>query len=81
VKLALNNVSEEWKVFFQSVLVRDKLPKWDSMWSNLQQEELRQAMLKSSINSSNNNGSKVVKEEENVALASKGPSQGHGVKK
>jgi len=78
VKLALNNVSEEWKVFFQSVLVRDKLPKWDSMWSNLQQEELRQAMLKSFINSSNNNGSKVVKEEENVAFTLKGPSQGNG---
>lgn len=46
------------------------------MWVNLQQE-LRRALLKSSI-SGKNNGSKQVEEEENVALASKGPSQGRG---
>ena len=45
------------------------------MWVDLQQEELRQAVLKSSISGS---GQKVVKEEDNVSLASKGPSQGQG---
>ena len=35
-------------------------------------------MLKSSISGNNSSGSKMVKEEENVALTSKGPSQGHG---
>ena len=42
----------------------------------MQQEEFRRALLKSSINSNNTNGSKGVKEEDNVALASKGPSHG-----
>ena len=41
VRLALNSVSEEWEVFVQSILDRDTLPKWDRMWVNLQQEELR----------------------------------------
>ena len=41
------------------------------MWFNLQQEELRRALVKSSMSG---NKQKVVKEEENVALASKGPS-------
>lgn len=72
VWLALNNVSEEWQVFVQSILHRDTLPRWDKMWSDLQQEELRQALLKSTISVSSNKGMK--SEEENVALASKGPS-------
>lgn len=46
------------------------------MWANLQQEELRRALVKSSISGSSS-GSKQ-EEEEIVALASKGPSQGHG---
>ena len=75
--MALTSVSEEWQVFVQSILGRDTLPMWDRMWANLQQEELRQALLKISISGSNNR-SKQVKEEENVALASKGPSQGQG---
>ena len=47
------------------------------MWANLEQEELRRALLKSSITGSSSR-SKQVKEEENVALASKGLSQGQG---
>ena len=78
VRFALSCVTEDWKVFAQSILGRDKLPEWDKMWVDLQQEELRQALLKSSISGNNNSGSKVVKEEENVALASKGPSQEQG---
>jgi len=32
VRLALNSVSEEWKIFVQSILGREALPDWDSMW-------------------------------------------------
>lgn len=81
VQMALNNVSKEWQVFVQSILGQDTLPRWDKMWSDLQQEKLRRALLKSTISKSNNKGTKGEKEEENVALASKGPSQGHGEKK
>lgn len=42
---------------------------------------MRQALLKSSISGSSSSGSKGVKEEENVALVSKGPSQGQGKQK
>ena len=41
VRLALNSVSEDWKVFVQRILGRYKLPKWNRMCANLQQEELR----------------------------------------
>lgn len=60
-------------MFVQSILGRDTLPSWDRMWSELQQEELRRDLLKSSINGSSNR-QKQVKEEENVAFASKDPS-------
>ena len=73
MRLALNSISEDWKVFVQSILGRDTLPGWDRMWASLQQEEMRRALLKSSISGSSS-GSKQVKEEENMALAFKGPS-------
>ena len=76
VRLALYSVSEEWQ-FVQSILGREILPRWDRMWADLQQEELRRDLMKSSISGSNSR-SKQVKEEENVALATKGPSQGQG---
>lgn len=41
VRLTPNSISEEWQVFIQSVLGKDKLLEWDRMWSDLQQEELR----------------------------------------
>lgn len=41
------------------------------MWADLQQEDLRRALSKSAISG---NRQKMVKEEENVALTSKGPS-------
>lgn len=66
--MALNCVSEDWKVFFQSILVKDMLPRWDRMWVDLQQEDLRQALLKNSISGSSISRLKGVKEEENVAL-------------
>lgn len=72
VWLTLNNVSDDWQVFVQSILGRDTLLKWDKMWSDLQQLELRRALFKSTINGNNNKGLKG--EEENIALASKGPN-------
>lgn len=48
------------------------------MWSDLQQEEIRRELVNTSISESSNNGLKGEKEKDNVALASKGPSQGQG---
>lgn len=78
VRLTLNCVSEDWQVFVQSILGKDTLPGWDKIWADLQQEKLRRALLKSSISGSSSNGSKVVKEEENVTLASKVLVRGKG---
>ena len=61
-------------MFVQRILGRDTLPGWDRMWADLQQEELRQAVVKSTINGSSNEPVMSEKEEENVALALKGPS-------
>ena len=41
VRTALNAVTNEWETFVQSILGRADLPDWDSLWSILQQEELR----------------------------------------
>ena len=49
------------------------------MWSDLLQEELRRALLKSNISGNNKKGMKT--KEENVALPSKGPSQAQGEQK
>jgi len=55
---------------------RDTLLGWDKMCADLQQGELRQALLKSTINSNEPKS-----EEENVVLASKGLSQRQGEQK
>jgi len=47
------------------------------MWADLQQEDLRRAILKSTINRSNKTV-KSEKEEENATLAFKGPGQRQG---
>ena len=41
VRTALNAVTDEWETFVQSILGRADLLDWDSLWSILQQEELR----------------------------------------
>ena len=41
VKIALNAVTDEWETFVQSIFGKADLPDWDSVWSILQQEELR----------------------------------------
>jgi len=81
VQLALNNALEELQEFVQSILGRDTLPAWDRMWSNLSQEELRQVVVKRTISRRSSKVVKGEKEEENVALGTKGPSQGQGKKK
>ena len=40
VRIALNAVADEWETFVQSILGREDLPDWDSLWSILRQEEL-----------------------------------------
>ena len=42
VRTTLNVVSEDWDVFFQSILGRGTLPPWDEMWAALRQEEIKQ---------------------------------------
>lgn len=36
VRLALNSVSEDWKVFVQSILGKEHLPNWERVWADLQ---------------------------------------------
>ena len=72
VRIDLNGVSNEWQVFIQSILGRERLPSWEEMWAALQQEELRRDLVKVNLNGSSGSGTKTMEEEENVALASKG---------
>lgn len=75
VRLTLNNISEEWQVFVQSILGRNKLPDWERVWVDLQQDEMRRDLVKSAISGSSSSGVEIEKEEENAALASKGQQE------
>jgi len=72
VRIALNGVLNEWLVFVQSILGREKLPSWEEMWVALQHEDLRRDLVKVNLSGSNGSGSKMKEEEENATLASKG---------
>ena len=72
VRTTLNGVSDEWQVFIQSILGRERLPSWEEMWAALQQEELRGDLVKVNLNGSSGSGTKTKEEEENTNLASKG---------
>lgn len=71
VRIALNGVSDEWQVFVQSILGREKLPSWEEMWAALQQE-LRRDLVKVNLSGSSGSGTNTKEEEENEALALKG---------
>lgn len=49
VRLALNSVSEEWQVFVQNILGKDRLSDWEGMWAALQQEEMRRDLVKCNL--------------------------------
>jgi len=51
VRIALNGVSDEWRVFVQSILGREKLPSCEEMWATLQQE-LRGDLVKVNLSGS-----------------------------
>ena len=72
VRTVLNGVSNEWQVFVQNILGRERLPSWEEMWETLQHEELKRDLVKVNINGSSGSGTKTKEEEENVALALKG---------
>ena len=72
MRITLNGVSNEWLVFVQSILGREKLPSWEEMWVTLQREELRRDLMKVNLSSSNGSGTKTKEEDKNAALASKG---------
>ena len=71
VRIALNRVWDEWQVFVQSILGRERLPSWEEMCVALQQEELMRDLVKVKLNGNSGSGTKT-KEEENATLASKG---------
>ena len=75
VRMALNSISGEWQVFVQSILGREKLSNWEGMWAALQQEEMRQDLVKCKLDSSSSSGTKPKEEEENATLASKGQQE------
>ena len=70
VRLDLNSVSEDYQVFFQSILGKENLSDWESMWATLQQKEMRRDLLRCQLEGGSNSCSKIKKEEEeNAALA------------
>jgi len=75
VRMALNSVLEEWQVFVQSILSRERLPNWEGMWVALQQQEMRRDLVKCKLDGNNNSGTKPKEEEENASLASKGQQE------
>lgn len=62
-RLALNSISEEWQVFFQSILGREILPAWEGMCAALQQEEMRRDLVKCKLDGNKNSGTKPKEEE------------------
>ena len=65
VRIALNGVSDEWQVFVQSILGRERLPSWEEMWATLQQEELRRDLVKVNLNGYSGSSTKTKEDEEN----------------
>lgn len=76
VCLALNSLSEDWEIFAHVIFGQDTALRWDRMWSNLQKEGMRRTLVKVFINGNSSKGSKCVKVDDNVALASKGKAKG-----
>ena len=65
VRTTLNGVTNSWSVFVESVVAREQMPTWDSLWDDFIQEETRRGYVQG--NTSHNK-----EDEENVALAAKG---------
>ena len=69
---ALNAVLEDWEVFVKSILGRSSLLDWEELWATLRQEEIRRVTKAGS----RGKGVRIKKkEEEDVALASKGKQE------
>ena len=45
VRTALNGVSQQWTVFFQTIIGRENIPTWDRLWDDLTQEETQRGYL------------------------------------
>lgn len=63
VSLALFSLPKSWHNYEDSVNVKEKLPDWERIWSDLMQEEIRR--------STRDGSSSKQDDEENIALASK----------
>ena len=72
VRTTLSGVSDEWQVFIQSILGRERLPSWEEMWEALQQEELRRDLVKVNLNGNNESSTKTKEEEEMSDAAAQG---------
>ena len=40
-----NGVSEQWTVFFQTIIGRENMPTWDRLWDDLTQEEIQRGFI------------------------------------
>jgi hypothetical protein len=68
VRQALNGVVVPWAVFVQSIIARENLPKWDRLWDDFTQEEIRRGYIQGSASAT--------PKEEDVALATGGKQRG-----
>lgn len=71
VRTALNTVSKDWEVFFQSILGKTSLPDWEELWAALRQEEIRRLTKAGS----SRKGVRIKEEEEDAALTSAGKQE------
>jgi len=71
VRVDLNAVSEDWEVFFQSILGWATLPDWEEMCAALRQEEIKRL----SKAGSSSKGIRIKEEEVDAALASEGKQE------
>ena len=63
VKMTLNFLTEPWKVFVERIVAHANMPKWERMWDDFIQEEIRRGSLHETW--------QVEDEDENLALAGK----------
>ena len=48
VRQALNGVTKSWAILVESIVAREKLPKWNRLWDDFTQEETRRGYIQGS---------------------------------
>jgi hypothetical protein len=69
-RIALKGFTKEWDVFVKCVVGRENFPDWSRLWDDFTQEEIRMG--------SQSSGQKEDKDDENVALTTKGKGKKKG---